>query len=387
MNMKKIGKTALAAILALTSLAGCQSAAVSSKSSTEPETTPEPTPEPPKVYEATMFITGDALLHGTVWKDLNADGSYRFKEQMADIGSLASSYDLRYYNQETILAGDEFGLSGYPMFNSPQEFGDVMADEYGFNLVSKANNHSLDRFGDGIRASNAFWRAKTNVHTAGTYDSWEEQKEIPVYEINGITYTFLSWTFSCNGLVQPEGEEYLVNLYDYSTGNRVDEMLDQVRQANEKSDVVIIAMHWGIEYSMDASDEQKQLARQLVDAGADIIIGNHPHVIQPIEHIGDAICFYAMGNLISAQLELRNLIGMIGALKITKTVDGEATTVKISDVKADLIYTYYDSNFKNFKVIPVALIGDDKLYNHAEIYKEFQAKITEYDPTIQVGGF
>lgn len=384
MNKKWI-KT-LCAALCVTSFAGCKSpqgAAAEPTPEPTPTPTPEPTPEPVQVYEASLFLTGDALLHGTVWKDLNPDGSYRFHDQMADIGSLASSYDLRYYNQETILAGEEFGYSGYPMFNSPQEFGSVMADDYGFNLVSTANNHSFDRFADGVHGSNAFWRSKQNVHMAGTYDSWEEQKNIPVYEINGITYTFLSWTFSINGLQLPEGEEYLVNLYE----GRVEEMLDQVRQADAKSDVVIAAIHWGIEYSMEASDEQRELARQLVDAGADIIIGNHPHVIQPIEHIGDAICFYAMGNLISAQLELKNLVGMIGALKITKTVQGEAVDIDISDVKADLIYTYYDGNFKNFKVIPLALIGDDKLYNHEQVYEEFKQKITEYDPTIQIGGF
>ena len=386
--MRKQWIAALAALVAMTgTLAGCQSAAGSSQGKPEPtpETTPEPTPEPPKVYEASLFIAGDALLHGTTWKDVNPDGSYRFKDQLADIGSLASAYDLRYYNQETILAGDEFGLSGYPMFNGPQEFGNVMADEFGFNLISTANNHTLDRYGAGIRSTNAFWRAKESkgVHIAGTYDSWEEQKKIPVYEINGITYTFLSWTFSTNGLTTEPGEEYLVNNY---TG-REEEMLEQVRQADAMSDVVIIAMHWGVEYSMEASDEQRDLARRLVDAGADIIIGNHPHVIQPIEHIGDAICFYAMGNMISAQLNLENLIGMIGALKITKTVDNGQTSVKISDVKADLIYTYYDASFRNFKIIPIALISDDRLPNHTEIYKRFAQKITEYDPTIQVGGF
>jgi poly-gamma-glutamate synthesis protein (capsule biosynthesis protein) len=138
---------------------------------------------------------------------------------------------------------------------------------------------------------------------------------------------------------------------------------------------------------MEASEEQKDLARQMVDAGADIIIGNHPHVIQPIEHIGKAICFYAMGNVISAQLNLENLIGMVGALKITKTVQGEATDIRISDVKADLIYTYYDGNYKNFQVIPFSLIDDSKLSNHQAIYERFIGKITEYDPTIQVGGF
>ena len=355
----------------------------------EPEETaapPTPTPEPePQVYTAKLFLTGDALIHGTVWMDADrGDGTYDFSGILENVGRLSEGYDLKYYNQETILGGTELGLHGYPRFNSPQEVGDAMVG-MGFNLVSTANNHSLDKDEEGIRRSVEYWKqqeAEHGVHMAGTYLSWEEQQAIPVYEVNGITYTFLSWTYGCNGLYAPAGMEYLVNVYP----GREEELLNQVRQANEISDLVIVAMHWGTEYSMEANDEQRSLARQLHDAGADIIIGNHPHVIQPIEWIDDTICYYAMGNMVSAQIEEPNLVGMYEAVTITKTVTGDHTEVKVSDAKADLFWTYYHEGYYNFKVIPFDELDDAHLPGHDMIYEKYKTKITEYDESIQVGG-
>ena len=355
----------------------------------EPEETaapPTPTPEPePQVYTAKLFLTGDALIHGTVWMDADkGDGTYDFSGILENVGRLSEGYDLKYYNQETILGGTELGLHGYPRFNSPQEVGDAMVG-MGFNLVSTANNHSLDKDEEGIRRSVEYWKrqeAEHGVHMAGTYLSWEEQQAIPVYEVNGITYTFLSWTYGCNGLYAPAGMEYMVNVYP----GREEELLNQVRQANEISDLVIVAMHWGTEYSMEANDEKRTLARQLHDAGADIIIGNHPHVIQPIEWIDDTICYYAMGNMVSAQIEEPNLVGMYGAVTITKTVTGDHTEVKVSDAKADLFWTYYHEGYYNFKVIPFDELDDAHLPGHDMIYEKYKTKITEYDDSIQVGG-
>ncbi|MBR2830425.1 MAG: CapA family protein [Solobacterium sp.] len=142
----------------------------------EPEETaapPTPTLEPePQVYTAKLFLTGDALIHGTVWMDADkGDGTYDFSGILENVGRLSEGYDLKYYNQETILGGTELGLHGYPRFNSPQEVGDAMVG-MGFNLVSTANNHSLDKDEEGIRRSVEYWKrqeAEHGVHMAGTY--------------------------------------------------------------------------------------------------------------------------------------------------------------------------------------------------------------------------
>ncbi|MBR2675509.1 MAG: CapA family protein [Solobacterium sp.] len=351
----------------------------------EPTEEPTPTPEP-EHYKAEFFFTGDALIHGTVWMDADlGNGSYDFLPILENMGRLSEGYDLKYYNQETILGGTELGLHGYPTFNSPQEVGDAMVS-LGFRLVSTANNHSLDQGLTGINRSCEYWRRQEEqygVHMAGTYDSQEAHDALNAYEINGITYTFLSWTYGCNGLLPPEGYEYIVNIYP----EHVDELLDQVRRANEISDVVIVAMHWGTEYSMEANDEQRELAQKLSENGADIIIGNHPHVIQPIEWVNDGktICYYAMGNMVSAQIEEPNLVGMVGGVTIEKTVDGDNTTVTISDPRADLIYTYYDYGYHNFKVIPMKELDEAHVADPVGLYEKYKAKINEYDDSIRVG--
>jgi len=256
----------------------------------------------------------------------------------------------------------------------------------GFGLVSTANNHSLDQGLTGINRSCEYWRrqeAEHGVHMAGTYDSQEAHDALNVYEVNGITYTFLSWTYGCNGLVPPEGYEYIVNVYT----DHVEELLDQVRRANEISDVVIVAMHWGTEYSMEANDEQRELAQRLSECGADIIVGNHPHVIQPIEWVNDGktICYYAMGNMVSAQIEEPNLVGMVGGVTIEKVVDGDTTTVTVKDPRADLIYTYYDVGYHNFKVIPMKELDEAHVADPQGLYEKYKAKINEYDDSIRIG--
>ena len=355
----------------------------------EPEPTEEvieETPIPREEYKAEFFFTGDALIHGTVWMDADqGNGTYDFSGILENIGKLSEGYDLKYYNQETILGGTELGLSGYPTFNSPQEVGDAMVN-MGFRLVSTANNHSLDKGLTGINRSCEYWRNQEEaygVHMAGTYDSQEAHDALPVYEINGITYTFLSWTYGCNGLVPPEGYEYIVNVYT----DHEEELLDQVRRANEISDVVIVAMHWGTEYYMEANDEQRALAQQLSECGADIIIGNHPHVIQPIEWVNDhkTIVYYAMGNMVSAQIDEPNLVGMVGGVTIEKIVENGETTITISDPRADLIYDYYDPGYVNFKVTPMKDLDESKVWNAAELYEKYKAKITEYDDSIRIG--
>jgi len=224
---------------------------------------------------------------------------------------------------------------------------------------------------------------------AGTNMNWDEYNDIPIHEINGITYAFMSYTYGLNGLTLPEGEEYAVNIWP----GHEEEILEKVRQADQMADVVIMAMHWGTEYSMEVNDEQLTFARQLSDAGADIIVGNHPHVIQPVQWINGnkTICFYAMGNMISAQLDEENLVGVIGAVDIVKTVKGDETTISLENVKADLIWTdyvkYSDELMVDFKVYPFYELTDEILPGYQAIYEKYKAVLLSLDSSIPVGGF
>ena len=347
--------------------------------SSEVQTEPQPT-----VETASLFMVGDALLHrGIEYNAAREDGSYDFT-LLDRVGRIARQYDLRYYNQETILGGDDLGVRGYPSFNGLTVWGDYMRS-LGFNLVSLANNHAMDQGARGIEHSLAYWNSHPEVITSGTYLSKEDYDAIPVHEINGITYSFLSYTYGTNGITPPEGREYLVACYD----GRVDELLQKVTAAKQKADVVIVAIHWGEEYHTEPNESQKSLARQLSDAGADIIIGNHPHCIQPIEWINDrTICFYALGNVVAMQYDLSQ-IEMMAGLTIEKTTQPDGTSrIFLKDIHADLLYfDYLDESETAYDVIPFSQLDENHLPDYKAVYAQYKPIITEMTDVVTVGGF
>ncbi len=179
-------------------------------------------------------------------------------------------------NLETTFAGEARGYDGYPRFNSPAELG-VAIKNIGIDVVSTANNHSMDTNESGVIAT-LDELDKIGLSHTGTYRSKEEQDKILIKEVNGIKIAFLSFTYGTNGIPVPSGKSYLVNLIDE------DLMLKQINLAKkEKPDIICVSMHWGIEYSQKQSKEQEKQAEFLFKNGVDIIIGNHAHVVEPME--------------------------------------------------------------------------------------------------------
>lgn len=323
-------------------------------------------------HELSFFFVGDALYHDGVYKDgLQQDGTYSFTKNLELIKPYVGRYDLAYYNQESILGGTSMGLSTYPRFNSPQEVGDAFVDA-GFNLVGTANNHTMDRGEQAILNSVSYWKQKNNVLMSGTCDSYLCMDQIPVSEKNGISYAFLSYTTSLNGLSVPKGKWYLVNEYSY---DRVEKDILKVR---DKVDVIIVAMHWGVEYRDYPNEEQKRIANELAHLGVDLVIGTHPHVIQPIEQIGDTIVFYSLGNFISAQEGLDKLVGLAGGVTITKDIVGDTITTKLCNVEAMMTYTYYNKRYRDFKVIPFSQMNDSILNNYQSVEQKKKELIQSY---------
>ena len=324
--------------------------------------------------ELNLIMAGDALLHASVYNDAKQEnGSYDFSKMLTAL-EVAKKYDLAFYNQETILGGVELGLSTYPAFNSPQEFGDNMLS-LGFNLISLANNHTLDRGEKAVRSSLAYWKGKHAV-TAGSYDSFKERNNIQIQQKNGITYALLAYTYGTNGIPLPKGKEYLVNVYTKKM------LKDDIENIRKKVDFLMVSMHWGIEYDFTPSQEQRDLAKFLADLGVDLIIGTHPHVVQPAEWIGDTLVYYSLGNLISGQRGTNKRIGMLGSVHITKIQDGK---VKLSNPRAELIYTYYNTHFKDLKLMWFNELDNNILPNYKSIYKEYMNIITQGKQEIQAG--
>ena len=325
-----------------------------------------------KEYKANMIMVGDALIHSSVYRDANRLANYNgydFKPQIELIKEKVQGYDIAYYNQETILGGTSLGLSDYPTFNSPQEVGDAMLDA-GFNLVSLATNHTADRGKNAILASREYWNNQKGVQAVGSYSSIEEKKELEtkVLEVNNITYAMLNYTYGTNGM--PVSDDYLVNVWPTDTDRINNPATDTKYQAykdtvkndiaaiRDKVDVLIVAMHWGVEYTHTPTAYEKDMAEFLSENNVDIVIGTHPHVIQPVEWVGNTLVFYSLGNFISAQYQNQStctnykcMVGLMSSLTITKTVEGDKKEIIIDNVENELIYTYY-TNWSRFKVIP-----------------------------------
>ena len=329
----------------------------------------EEVPKEPEEKRMSLVMVGDALIHGAVYMDAYKNGKYDFSSMFTEIAPEISKYNLRYYNQESIIGGG--APQHYPRLNTPDALAQNLIS-IGFNLVSLANNHSFDQNEKGLQYSLAFWKkyAET-VHTAGSYSSFEEQSKIPIYEQNGIKYAFLSYTIPTNGLSAPKGKEYYVNVY-----NKEQVAKDVTTARNNGAEVVMVAMHWGVEYTHVPNAEQKAVAKYLSDLGVNIVIGAHPHVIQPIEYVGDTLVIYSLGNFISAQrvLGLEKVIGlMVGTDIVVK--DKKVTFEKTN---FELLYTYYTASNTNFKVIPFSKLNNKLLNNYASVNTKYRKIV---DPT------
>lgn len=320
------------------------------------------------VEKASLFMVGDSLIHSAVYGDADlGNGTYDFSPMISEFSSIISNYDLAFYNQETILGGTSLGLSSYPTFNSPYEVGDAFTN-IGFNLVSLANNHTLDRGKQAIINSKNYWNSKGNVYTAGSYSSLEERNQIKVKEINGIRYAFFAYTESTNGIPIPNGEDYLVNMYSN------EKAYQDIISVRDQVDIIIVSMHWGEEYSFEVSSRQREIASYLSSLGVQLIIGHHPHVVEPIEYVNDTLVIYSLGNFLSAQRGIDKLTGLMVSLDIVKTTVNSVSTITLENIKAGLTYTHseYVNGYRtNFKVYPYQNLTESILPNYQMYYNKY----------------
>ena len=315
-----------------------------------------------------LVAVGDCLIHGAVYMDAKTGtDTYDFSDMISLVKPMIENYDLKYYNQETIIGGKNLGVSHYPRFNSPDEIGDNMVD-LGFNLVSLANNHALDKDEAGILYSNEYWKGK-NVITAGTYSSSEMRDDIKVYEQNGIKYAFLAYTTSTNGLNVPAGKDYLINVY---SDEQAKEDIDKIK---DKVDVIIVSMHWGDEYVFEPTKSEKEIAQYLSSLGVNLIIGSHPHVIQPVGYVNDTLVIYSLGNFLSGQrpMGIDKTIGLLVGMDIVVKDD----KVTFENIEKSLLYTYSTTRDTNYKVYPFKDLNDSILSGYQELETKYMAIVNK----------
>ncbi len=284
--------------------------------SPEPEESEEPTPEPePEPIVATLTVAGDAMCHTPQISDAYVEetGEYDFAPMIRSAKPWVEQADLAIANLETTFAGGP-DYSGYPTFNTPDALATALADA-GFDLVSTTNNHSLDKGYDALERTLDVLDEAGLAHV-GTYRSQEERDEnsgIVVADCGGISIAVLAYSYGTNGIPVPSGREYCINLFntDYATTMYTldTELLEADMAAARELDCDLIAviMHWGIEYQLQPNSYQQSLAQTLIDLGADLVLGGHPHVLEPYEFVtteagNTGFVCYSLGNFISSQV-------------------------------------------------------------------------------------
>lgn len=282
----------------------------------EPESASEPIPEPFQEYDVTLMALGDNLMHmGIVYTGRQEDGSYDYSFLFEDILEYIEEADVRIINQETILAGNQYGFSGFPYFNSPTEVGDAIAAA-GFNVVLHATNHAADQGIDGLNNCVTFWEEQHPDVLMTGISGDEPSEEVPLLAIDDVTFAILNYTYGPNAATVGKSlRDHLNILCDYDPQTGVidfttlnPQVIQDIQEAKNKADIVIVCPHWGTEYATTPSRYQKAFAEEMAAAGADLIIGTHPHVPQPVEWITSedghkTLCYYSLGNYVSTQKE------------------------------------------------------------------------------------
>lgn len=326
---------------------------------------------------------GDNLIHTTIYEeadkyagDMN-DGQYDFTPMYSEVKNLIERNDIAFINQETILGGYDLGLSGYPTFNSPLEIAQNLKDT-GFNLVNMATNHALDKGQEGIDNELNAFRNTEDMAFSGIADSQNTYDNITVFEKKGIKFAFLAYTYGTNGISPPNS--YSIHYFDE------EEIKADIEKAKEISDVVIVSAHWGEENIDYATDYQTYYAQIFADLGVDVVIGTHPHVIQPIEWYdgkdgNKTLVIYSLGNFLGGMLEVNNIVSGMVKFDFVKSDNG----IAVENVKWIPLVIHFElkgddiqEDRCNYKIYPLSEYTDELAKKHALNGYEGQKVTSDY---------
>lgn len=305
-----------------------------------------------------FLSVGDNLIHDGIYEQANkrAGGNgYDFSYCYENIASDVSSADIATINQETVISQSN-SPSGYPLFNSPKEVGDEIA-RIGFDVIAMANNHMIDKGAKGLSEAIDYWDSVEGTVRTGAYKNEQELNQVEYIESNGLKIGLVGVTQYTNGLSLPSDSELKII---YSSNE--DEIKRKIKAAKEVCDAVLVNVHWGNEYQTTPTQDQKNLAKKMALWGADVIIGHHPHVIQPVEFIekddgSQTLVAYSLGNFISQQNTPARVIG--GMLNYTLTKDFNTGKLSIDNVRFVPIVTHYVRGSHDVKIYKLSQYSDD----------------------------
>lgn len=359
--MKKITKHLKLLILSLLGLVlvACVNDVTEMEPGGEEETTAEAPVEEPQYDEdevvATVVIrnVGDILIHDTVWEDARTAEGFDFKPMLAPVKQYMENADITVANLEMPVAGGDYGYSTYPAFNSPHEIVEALQDA-GVDIVNNATNHSLDQGSWGAVQSAANIESY-GMEYVGSFQSWEDYNELRILEANGVKVGFLGYTDNANGLYPTEGMEYTAAFIDPAVYPLEIEMM------TENADITIAMFHMGEEYSDMPNKRQLEVMQVAREAGANYIMGGHPHVVQPfIQYNASQGAWFSHGNFLSGQYPEETKIGGIGEVTFNQMGDGD---IEIAGYRFMPTYNVGLPETSYYLVVPLADAADYGFYN------------------------
>jgi poly-gamma-glutamate capsule biosynthesis protein CapA/YwtB (metallophosphatase superfamily) len=314
---------------------------------------------------AEINFVGDLMCHSTQFNYAHVkDDSFDFSGVFSEVKKYLSDADFTIGNFETVLAGNKKRYSGYPYFNAPDDF--LLAiKEAGFDFLVNANNHAIDKGVKGVKRTINIMDELGINHT-GTYLSQQDRDSIRIININEIHFAILSYSYSTNGIPLPKGKNYIINLIDYDLIEK-----DIAEARNEGGDIVLVYFHFGEEYQREPNNYQEDVINNTINAGADIIIGSHPHVVQPVNYfktnkanLDTGFVAYSLGNFISNQRWRYSDAGVILKLKISKNILTDSIYLSGVSYLPTWVFKGKTKKGREYIILPSQKSYDDSSYSY-----------------------
>ena len=322
-----------------------------------------------------IVMVGDILLHMPIEKACrDEEGVYNFDPIFANMKDEISAADIAIVNQEVIIGGEELGISGYPCFNAPYPIGDALVNA-GFDVVLHATNHALDKGKTGLMNTINFWRTNyPDITVLGINETEEDKERVDIIEKNDIRIAILNYTYGTNGIPMPNGMPYAVDLLEE------EKVRQDLAYAEENADFTIVCPHWGTEYVLGTDSMQQKWTEIFREGGADLVMGAHPHVIEPVEFLedeteghgnnhggGDMLVYYSLGNFVSwASSEgpgiTKRMVGGMADVTITKEPESEAV---ISDHSVEALVAHLSRQHNGVSVYRLTSYTEEQAATNA----------------------
>jgi poly-gamma-glutamate synthesis protein (capsule biosynthesis protein) len=314
---------------------------------------------------ATINVVGDLMCHSTQFNYAHVkDDSFDFNGVFSEVKQYLSDADFTIGNLETVLAGKKKRYSGYPYFNAPDDF--LLAiKEAGFDFLVNANNHAIDKGAKGVKRT-IKKMDELGINHTGAYSSQRDRDSIRIFNINGIHLAILAYSYSTNGVPIPKGKNYIINLIDYDLIEK-----DIANARSKRLDIVLVYFHFGEEYQRQPNSYQKEVINNTIKAGADIIIGSHPHVVQPVDYfktnqanLDTGFVAYSLGNFISNQRWKYSDAGVIVKINVSKNILSDSVYLSGVSYLPTWVFKGKTKKGREYIILPSSKSYDDSLHSY-----------------------